>query len=401
MPARGRTALPVAVVLGWAAPLAFAGCGPTGGAAVSERTDSIIYDDDGRREVYESPDPLRRVAALAVAAVVPKVVLIQRSSTDPVQFTSAALGDAYQLCDGQRFENQPTAAVCSAVLVDKDLVLTSAHCMAQADACEALAFVFDYYYREPELLERITGSDVFGCRRVVAQGKGELDYAFVQLDRSVGRQPVERSMDEPLAGSRSLNVVGTPSGLPLKVETGIALLAAPPSPSRIALASDTFEGSSGSGVFDADGRLFGIVARGATDYVLNDAGCRVVHNVSSADPPGGGEQAIRVDALISELCAHGFASRALCPAEPCSQDCDVDAGAADVDAAMGEPPTRADASVVARPRQAGCIVASSRPSRDWGCGEMMLGLTGLTLALRRRVAGSGTGLGSARRARST
>jgi V8-like Glu-specific endopeptidase len=358
-------------------------------ADVSEQTSAIVYDDDGRHEVYEAQDPLRRVAALSVAAIIPKQALTVRSSTDPVQIASSTLQEAYALCDGERFLEQPTAAVCSAVLVDENLALTAAHCMARPNACHDLAFVFDYYYRSAGVLERVGANDVFTCRRVVARASGDLDYAFVELEGPAAlRQPVGVST-QALDLEHTFSIVGTPSGLPLKVEAEVEVLNPSIGPGRFAVASDTFEGSSGSGVFDRGGQLVGIVSRGAADYMASDAGCQVPNRVSSSDPPGGGEQVIQLAPLLAELCASGWSSDTLCPAPDCADDCTPDAGLApepDAEAEEAEDPSDAASPPLRASAEPGCVLAAGdSPPRTLFSAWLTL-LTGLFLARRRAVA---------------
>ena len=116
--------------------------------------------------------------------------------------------------------------------------------------------------------------------------------------------------------------MSAPSGLPLKVEAAVRVLNAKVSAWRFTLASDTFEGSSGSGIFDSQGHLVGIVARGAVDYVRSDAGCSVANTGSIDAPPGGGEQAVYLAPIVDALCATDWNSEALCPRAVCESDCD-------------------------------------------------------------------------------
>ena len=92
--------------------------GPT---PVTTREGAIVYGTDDRVELFEVPDPqAQAVIAGAAVALVPNDVI---HSTDGVLARATTWGDADQLCDGEPFAGQPSAAFCSGVLVDWDLVL--------------------------------------------------------------------------------------------------------------------------------------------------------------------------------------------------------------------------------------------------------------------------------------
>jgi len=80
------------------------------------------------------------------------------------------------------------------------------------------------------------------------------------------------------------------------------------------LTSDTFRGSSGSGVYGPDGALAGVFARGTSDFVdLGD--CRALH-VLPQTPPGSGEAATDAARALAALCQAGWPSERLCGVVP-------------------------------------------------------------------------------------
>ena len=62
---------------------------------------------------------------------------------------------------------------------------------------------------------------------------------------------------------------------------------------------DTFAGNSGSGVFDENGLMVGILVSGETDYVLNGS-CYVVNELADALKASGGTDFL-VDHLMSSV----------------------------------------------------------------------------------------------------
>jgi V8-like Glu-specific endopeptidase len=297
---------------------------------------SIVYGNDDRQDVYEdnagAPSILRTIASTAIVALVPKA-RIQRPATGEVLLSTTTLGSAYQLCKGERFYEQPTAADCTGVLIDSDLVLTAGHCV-QEIKCTDYHYVFDYYYRAQGTLESISSNDLFACRELVVQeisdrNGRQIDYAVIQLDRpAIGRTPI-KVRGTVANEEETLAVIGTGSGLPIKIDRGGRAIDARASQrDYFELEADTFEGSSGSAIVDRDGALLGILVRGGDDYAMKEGqNCNVVNRLPRALPGSlasgdlAHEEATYAARALDGLCGHGFPSAALCTrAGTCGDD---------------------------------------------------------------------------------
>jgi hypothetical protein len=310
---------------------AVAGCGAVADNEsdepdLSAHTQAIIYGEDDRIEVFQEPNPkLRAIAQSSFVALFPRKNFGRIKNGDSV-IATRPLTEAFQVCADARFAAQPTAADCSGVLIDDDLVLTAGHCFSSDQACERFAFMFDYFYSSATDLEPpMDWGDVYGCRRVVKRQvtidatAPRIDYAVVQLDRpAVGRVPVALRTT-PLVDGEPLTTLGCVSGLPAKFDSGAHVLSARGSTiDFFLLDSDTFQGSSGSGVFDVEGRLAGVLVRGGEDYVTSpDASCKVPKVVAARDDAGAlranvGEEATYVARAIAGVCASGWPSPRLC-----------------------------------------------------------------------------------------
>lgn len=310
--------------------------GELGAEGLGASEQSIVYGADDRHDVYEddagAPNILKTIASTAIVALVPKA-RIQRPATGEVLLSTTTLGSAYQLCKGERFYEQPTAADCTGVLIDSDLVLTAGHCV-QEIKCTDYHYVFDYYYRAQGMLESISSNDLYACREVISQeisdrNGRQIDYAVIQLDRpATGRTPLKVrstlvSADEVLA------VIGTGSGLPIKIDRGGRVIDGRSSQrDYFELEADTFEGSSGSAIVDREGALVGILVRGGNDYVTKDGeDCEVVNRLPRAlagTLPSGDlahEEATYAARAVEGLCGHNFPSPTLCTrAGSCGDD---------------------------------------------------------------------------------
>ena len=292
----------------------------------------LVYGDDDRYEVGgPGVDSDLYEAARAVAAIIPRSRV--RSAGGTMQLDALSLGEAEQLCDGERFAAQPSVAECSAVLVDDNLLATSGHCFAHALDCQNYLFVFDYFYEDGD--EQLGPLIAYECRqtRVRADDPHDRslrrDYAIVELTERVEDRVPLTLRDEPLAIDEPLIVISTTAGVPLKVDLAARVLD-PRSghDDYFVLESDTFHGSSGAPVLDHDGALVGLFARGQNDYVFDeDAACYraarvppVATEAIESDPAAAAEHASFAQAAIDALCAMDYPSERLCGVEPACGD---------------------------------------------------------------------------------
>ncbi|MBK7156253.1 MAG: trypsin-like peptidase domain-containing protein [Sandaracinaceae bacterium] len=247
----------------------------TAEAQTGRASASIIYDDDGRHEVYEESNPVLR--AHATGSV---VALFERSALyfDGARYVpiGSSLIDRIGLCADESYGEQPTA-FCSGTLIDDDLVLTAGHCVTPfgentLSTCPSTRFVFDYYYSAADTLESIEADDVYSCRRVVTWSlDGNRDYAVVQLDRPVvGRTPARFAQpgsagvgaDGRMQLGASVTELGFPTGQPLKIDTAAATDPGARGSAAFVVSLDAFGGHSGSGVVNDTGELVGVLIAG-------------------------------------------------------------------------------------------------------------------------------------------
>lgn len=404
--------------------------------ALAVHTQSIIYGEDDRLDVYEHPDEkLKAIAQSSIVALIPRNHFVRTASGESAIFTRP-LNEAFEVCEEERFAKQPTAADCSGVLIDDDLVLTAGHCFQGDHACDQYSFVFDYYYTAERTLATMGWGDIFGCRKVVhrtvsAVGTSpRIDYAVIQLDRpAVGRVPVTLR-EAPLVAGEPLATIGCVSGLPAKIDSGSQVLdTRPPHEDYFLLDSDTFSGSSGSGVFDAEANLVGVLVRGGADYekradgkckvpkvvrplVDASAGLQAVVEPSIEDPSteaeddasvrvAAGEEATYIARAIEGLCGQGFPSARLCGAEAscgdgfCTGDETRDSCQADCGCGAGN----CNPISIEPPAAAGPVIVKSRPYTDGdGCSASSRGASG-TGALVSALAVLAALLGRSRRTR--
>ncbi|HEY5960186.1 MAG TPA: hypothetical protein VIV60_26720, partial [Polyangiaceae bacterium] len=105
-------------------------------------------------------------------------------------------------------------------------------------------------------------------------------------------------------------LVGTPEGVPIKIDRGGSVQSYVGQPSTGFTANvDAFSGSSGSGVFSANGQLIGVLSGGQND--LQPRGeCQVTRRLENSE---GQESIFWAELAIDELCGSPSASTSLCP----------------------------------------------------------------------------------------
>lgn len=236
--------------------------------------DKVVYGKDGRVEVAQSSSKWQKLAK-STAALVP-IENLKFDSQRNVYTLSAkgsnSLGDSMNLCKGEKFEDQPNAAICSGFLIGEKTLITAGHCakgqMASVCSSKKFVWVFDYNVQDrfnPTNMV-IPAANVTGCDSILkAELNNTVDYAAIKLTKNVARAPLKFRKSGKIKNREKLVVIGAPWGLPTKVTSGGKVVFN----SKTAFFSasvDTFQGNSGSAVFnERTGEVEGILVRGKTD----------------------------------------------------------------------------------------------------------------------------------------
>jgi hypothetical protein len=236
----------------------------------------VIYGTDDRQEAFAISDPGAKANAEAVASLI-DISKIDDNGNGTSTIRTILFGVAQDLCNGERFRDQPTSPFCTGFLVGRDIIATAGHCI-DGNSIGPTRFVFGFRMNPdgtPNVV--VSNDDIYRGVSIIArklEGTGS-DYAVVRVDRPVAGRPIlPLRRTGKIADGRSVYVLGHPSGLPLKYAPN-ANVRTNSAASFFVANLDTYGGNSGSPVFDDESdTVEGILVRGETDFV-SVGGCRV------------------------------------------------------------------------------------------------------------------------------
>ncbi len=267
----------------------------------SKRKQPSIFSEDDRTLYMSAPEELQRLIRQSSVALVSK----SKFNVEPngtLSVTLSSLQDDFGVCSTERFADLPTLSSCSGTLVGEDLVMTAGHCVLNHAQCANQNFVFDYYLNENEQISFHTNS-IYECKEIIATHFDESgwDYSLIRLDRKVdsSRRPINIASRRVRSGDK-VTVVGYPSGLPAIVDSSGSV--SPKNSTDITFDAyiDIFAGNSGSGIYNKDLELVGVLSMGFKDYQQYGEECTRAIRYSAN---GLGAVVVRADKIREELCS--------------------------------------------------------------------------------------------------
>lgn len=177
-------------------------------------------------------------------------------------------------------------------LVAPNVIATNAH-VADVGPANDHRVVFTWTAdREGRSRLAYEHDEIYRTTKIIAKNVAH-DWALLQLDRPVvigGRAvaPLEVSSRPPRAGTR-VTIVGHPMGTTKKFAVG-AIRQVDGLPRWFGTDLDTYDGNSGSPIFDPDGVVVGVhfAAQGSSDFTKTAQGCEVLARCSADGSSCGG-----------------------------------------------------------------------------------------------------------------
>ena len=269
----------------------------------------VVYGRDNRKDYYQVKQKgpsriMRRSNALLMDA---EEVEFTRDGAR-MRLDSRYNAEDEDICEGEKFYDQPTAGFCSGTLIADDLVLTAGHCIDD-ESCPSTWVAFRFMLRDDDRLARQTARDFYSCAEVMAHGYDALrDYAIIRLDRKAARhlKPAKVAERQQLKPRSSVSIIGHPYGLPVKLAREARVMDPAYYEGHAFVADlDAFAGNSGSGVYHK-GKVVGILTEGEPDFELDpERGCLTVNRLPAQDDRYGEVAQYAADA-IDELCESGY-----------------------------------------------------------------------------------------------
>ena len=257
--------------------------------SIGASENKVIYGEDDRLDLYETTDSLHLDLARSTAAMINNSKI---STTGDVTIISGSTLSSRGICKTAKFAKQMTAANCSGFLVGEDLLVTAGHCIRTQSDCDSSRWVFDFAVEvNGESASKVPTSSVYKCKSIISRdlNRGSKnDFALLRLEKKVTDRPVLKVRTEgKVSDNTAIVVIGHPIGLPTKVAAG-ANIRTNTNSIYFNANLDTFGGNSGSAVFDANtGTVEGILVRGETDYIYDNAqGCRVPKQCTNSECRG-------------------------------------------------------------------------------------------------------------------
>lgn len=237
---------------------------------------AAIYGEDERINVSRERDQDWKRAARSVAVMM-KASKIEKSR-QKIKVTTAKknqLKNSNDVCDGERFLDEPTHGLCTGFLVGSDLIMTARHCLPSIVSCKNFVWMFDY--TDENLDEsgnvEVREKDIYECKEILTHSTSrnrKHDFAVFRVNRKVqGRTPLK--LEENYRGQigDSIGMIGSPLGLPLKIARVGEILSEEDRYS-FQVNVDTYGGNSGSPVFDSRTmKVLGILVAGEPDFVYS------------------------------------------------------------------------------------------------------------------------------------
>ena len=236
--------------------------------------EKVIYGVDDRKEVYEISNSQIKDSIDSVVALI-RNSNISDNGDGKSTIRTKIFGVSRNLCENEKFYNQPIAPFCSGFLVANDMIATAAHCVENPEDLKGMKFVFRFRMKnENEGPSVIDNSNIYEGESIVKIlfDNNEPDWAIIKLKKNVvgDHKPVvlkNQGRFQTTIQFMSL-VIQWDYQQSLQMSANVRNNN---NPSFFVCNLDTYGGNSGSPVFNSSTHeLEGILVRGETDFIVTE-----------------------------------------------------------------------------------------------------------------------------------
>lgn len=287
-------------------------------AKVLKDKQKAIYGVDDRKDLFKvKEEKILNDADCVVSLFQNREVVDNGDGTSTL--ATKNFGTEYNLCNNERFREQPTGAFCSGFLIAPDRVATAGHCVDSSNVTNIL-FVFGFRMVDETTPQTIIdNNEIYRGLEVIdrKQISDGADWAVVKLERAVANHKIaDFRRTGIIENNQDVHVIGHPCGLPTKFAGGAKVRDNTPGEFFVANL-DTYGGNSGSPVFNSEThQVEGILVRGETDFASSNGcdvslicpstGCRGEDCTKTTEfshlfEPKNGPEVISLDTTISSM----------------------------------------------------------------------------------------------------
>ncbi|HZV68668.1 MAG TPA: serine protease [Saprospiraceae bacterium] len=239
------------------------------------KKEKAIYGPDRRYEIIEIQQYEIIENSKAVVAIIENNRLTDNGN-NTTTLHGKSFKDEENLCDCEKYLNQPVVSHGTGFLVDPSIIVTAAHCIDENNISK-YKFVFGFdTLKDGSTRTIIENKNIVSASRILGrriEDSTGIDWAVIQLESPILEiEPLICDFNDTITTADRVYCIGHPSGLPKKVSTDGIIKDVE---SYFFTANiDTYAGNSGSPVFhNQSHQVVGILVRGEEDDFIKVGDC--------------------------------------------------------------------------------------------------------------------------------
>lgn len=266
-----------------------------------------IYGKDDRSFVDSRSKQKIKELSQSVALIVSEDVIEKKFLYSLILANQITDKEGLNVCIDEKFAKHHSVNSCTGFLIGPDLVASAGHCFMSAEDCANKKIIFNVRsINEVDKGYNVFNNSIYECSEIVKNAFNpdeSLDFSVIRLKKKVfGRKPLVMRTKGMISSSDQVFMIGHPLGLPL-VSTSNALVNDTANPHFFKATLDSFQGNSGSPVFNSKTfEVEGILVNGQDDFLEDSSkGCyrNQVYDQGTVEAPSIlGESVSRISEIL-------------------------------------------------------------------------------------------------------